>query len=150
MSVTLFAVPPEIQPVFDALAALLVAHPDLANVNSYATVDTNGKSYGITVIDKWGNQQTFTQRIQSGKVFLEPLSSSLGPGGTQQFVATTLDATGQPVPATVNWTLQAGAVGTVVAGLYTAPATVASSSADYVTAQDASGNSATASIQVHP
>jgi hypothetical protein len=148
--ISLFAVPPEIQSVFDGLRAILATNPDFVNVNAYASVDSNGNNVGINITDKFGSSQQYSQRVTTGKVFLEPMSAAAGPGETVQFVATTLDATGTPAPATVTWTLQAGALGTVsAAGLYTAPATITGPAADYVTAKDAANASATASIQLH-
>jgi hypothetical protein len=147
---TLFAPPAEVQTIFDAMRAALLAYPEVVNINSYATVDPNGNTVGITVVDKWGSQVNYSLRTNTGKVFLEPMTASLASGGTVQFTATTLDATGSPVPATVTWSLQAGALGTISpTGLYTAPATITGASAEYCTAMDAVGASATASIQLH-
>lgn len=148
--ITLLSVPPEIQTVFDGLRAILATNPDFVNVNAYASVDANGNNVGVNITDKYGSSKQYSERATTGKVFLDPMSASAGPGQTVQFAATTLDATGTAVPATVTWTLQAGALGTVSAtGLYTAPATITGPAADYVTAKDAANASATASIQLH-
>jgi hypothetical protein len=148
--ISLFAVPPEIQTVFDGLRAILASNPDFTNVNAYASVDATGNNVGVNITDKYGSSKQYSERATTGKVFLDPMSATAGPGATVQFAATTLDATGTAVPATVTWTLQAGALGTVSAtGLYTAPATITGPAADYVTAKDAANASATASIQLH-
>jgi hypothetical protein len=147
--ISLFAVPPEIQTVFDGLRAILATDPNFVNVNAYASVDTNGNNVGVNITDKYGSSKQYSERATTGKVFLDPMSASAGPGETVQFTATTLDATGTPAPATVTWTLQDGALGTINAGLYTAPAVITGASADYVTAKDAANASATASIQLH-
>jgi hypothetical protein len=142
---------PTIQAVFDALLAVLAEDPSYANVNAYASIDGGGQNVGITIADKYGSSQSYSNRIVVGKVFLDPMSGSAGPGGTVQFAATTLDNAGAPVPATVTWSLQGGALGTVSAtGLYTAPATVVAATTEFVTAKDAAGSSATASIALHP
>jgi len=149
--IDLFAVPPSIQAVFDAMNAVLAEDPTRVNVNSSASKDPSGSNVSITIADKYGSSATYSLRITTGRVFLEPLTGSLGPGETLQFAATTLDANGAPVPATVTWTLQAGALGSVDSnGLYTAPATIASPGTDFLTATDAADAAATASIALHP
>jgi hypothetical protein len=145
------AVDPTIQAVFDALLAVLAADPNRVNVNAYASKDSGGQTEGITISDKYGSTETYSNRIVVGKVFLDPMTGSTGPTETVQFTATTLDDTGTAVPATVTWSVQQGALGTVSAtGLYTAPSTIATTAVDYVTAKNATGSSATASVSLHP
>jgi len=144
------SVDPTIQAVFDALLNVLAADPNRVNVNSYASKDASGQTTSITITDKFGSSETYSNRIVIGKVYLDPTSGSLGPGETLQFTATTVDDTGAAVPATVTWSLQSGAVGSVdTTGLYTAPATITIASTDYVTAKDATNSSATASVALH-
>jgi hypothetical protein len=149
--ISVFTVSPAIQAVFDALRAVLAEDPNYTNVNSYASQDAGGNSVGITISDKYGSSATYSERVTTGKVFLEPMNTTAGPGETAQFSATTLDPSGAPVAATVTWALQSGALGTVsAAGLYTAPAAIANPFTDFLTASDAAGASATASISLHP
>lgn len=148
--ISLFSISPSIQAVFDALKVVLAEDPNYTNVSSNASKDAGGQSVGITISDKYGSSATYTERITTGRVFLDPITASLGPGETQQFTATTLDGTGAPVPATVTWELQSGALGTVSAtGLYTAPATIAGASSESLTAKDAANASATVLISLH-
>jgi len=150
MPITVLTLSPPVQAVFDALQAVLEIDPTYVNVNSYATQDATGTTSGITITDKFGSNAAYSTRITTGKVFLEPMSASLGPAETLQFAATTLDDTGAQVPATVTWSVQTGALGTISAtGLYTAPASIAMQGFDYVTARDAAGASATASVTLH-
>ena len=147
MPITILTLSPTVQAVFDALQAVLDSDPTYSNANAFATKDTGGTSHGITITDKFGSSATYSNRITTGKVFLDPMSASLAPAETVQFAAQTLDATGALVPATVTWTLQAGALGTISAtGLYTAPDNLTMQMIDYVTARDAAGASATASV----
>jgi len=150
MSIAIFAVSASIQAVFDALKAVLAEDPNYTNVNSSASKETNGSNVTITISDKFGSSATYSERTTTGKVFLDPLSASLGPGQTATFTATTLDDSGTPVPATVTWSLSSGAIGSVANGVYTAPLTIPAPIAEYVTATDAVGASATASISLHP
>jgi hypothetical protein len=148
--ISVFSVSPTIAAVFDALKAVLAEDPNYTNVNSSASIDANGTSVSITISDKYGSSATYSERITTGRVFLDPTTASLGPGETAQFTATTLDGTGAPVPATVTWELQAGALGTVSAtGLYTAPAAIAAPSSEQLTAKDAANASATVMISLH-
>ena len=99
-------------------------------------------------LDKFGSQAAYSAQVWTGKVFLNPRWPVSG-GETLQF-RPALDDTGTPAPATVTWSLQGGALGTVsAAGLYTAPAAVTMPNTDYVTARDAAGASATASVALH-
>jgi hypothetical protein len=149
--INVFSVSPTIQAVFDALKAVLAEDPNYTNVNSFASKDAGGTGQSITITDKYGSTATYSERITTGRVFLDPTSASLGPGETQTFAATTLDGNGAPVPATVTWSLQAGALGSVdAAGVYTAPATITATSLESLTAKDAADASATASISLHP
>jgi len=86
---------------------------------------------GITALDgaKTSNTATITLSPQ-GVVSVTPSSASLVGGGTQQFAATASDS----ATATFTWGISP-AVGTISAtGLYTAPATVTTSTAVTVTA----------------
>ncbi len=149
--ISAFTVSPNIQAVFDALKTVLAEDPNYTNVNSFTSKDSGGNNSSITITDKYGSNSTYSERITTGRVFLDPTSASLGPAETITFAATTLDTNGTAVPATVTWSLQAGALGTVdAAGLYTAPATITAASIDSLTATDAANASATASISLHP
>jgi uncharacterized protein YjdB len=70
------------------------------------------------------------------QVNIQPASANLQAGQTQQFTASVTDPDGNPVSGAVFvWMMSTGALGTVDAnGLYTAPATLTTSSTEQLTA----------------
>ncbi len=85
--------------------------------------------------------------ITPPSINLSPNSISLTGGGTQQFTATVTGASG----ATVNWSMNPS-MGTLLNGIYTAPASIAATQTVTITASLAGNASvtATASVTLNP
>jgi hypothetical protein len=147
-----FALDPKLQAVFDALDAY-VAGTNWTSSNAGVTFDGGGTTHSMNSSDRTlTNSVTYTQRSAGDRVVVSPTGASLGPGETQQFTASAVDASGATIPAaTFTWSISGGALGTIDAtGLYTAPATVAAASTETVTAvMDGQNSWTSVTIQLH-
>jgi hypothetical protein len=143
---------PNVQAVFDALDNYIAAS-GFVTANASVTYDGSGTTHTMNCNDRNSqNSYTYTERTAGTRVSITPLSTSLGPGQTQQFTATAADADGNTiVGASFDWSLQGGALGKVDAnGLYAAPATVAGPAFDTLTCSLSGQNSwASVTVQLH-
>ena len=142
---------PAIQAVFDALDAF-IAGTTSTNATSSVTQDGTGTTHTISSSGP-SSRYTYTEWSAGSRVTVQPTSASLGPGQTQQFSATAVDATGAAIATpTFTWSVATGAQGTVDAtGLYTAPAAIVATVAETLTATLSGDPAWTAvTVQLHP
>lgn len=89
---------------------------------------------------------TATVTLAPVAVSVSPLNATLGGGQTRQFVATVTGSTN----TTVNWSLQAGSLGSITpAGLYSAPSPIASSATATVIATSVADPAKSASAVIN-
>jgi hypothetical protein len=143
---------PLIQAVFDALDAY-IAGTAWTSANSSVTLDGSGTTHTMNSNDRGGkNSVSYTERAIGVTVSVQPVTANLGPGQTQQFTASAVDASGVAIAgATFTWSLSSPAHGTVsTTGLYTAPATITAAISDTLTASlDGQQAWASVTIQLH-
>ena len=128
------AIDPALQQIFDAMIEFMGT--EYVQVNCYTNYDGTGINCGVNASDTDGNRWSYTEYQKGGRVTITPATATLGPAGTQQFTAAAFNSDGTPADSPVfTWSVSTGALGTVDAtGLYTAPATIAASSFETVTA----------------
>ena len=144
---------PALQAIFTDMATFMSA-------NGYASMNctTSVTSAGTTQTAQCGSPGstdtwTYTQFSAGPKVTVAPMSASLGPAATQQFVATATDGDGNAIATpTFKWSITAGGQGTIDSnGLYTAPATVTANATDTCKCQlDGSQSFTQFTVSLHP
>jgi hypothetical protein len=142
------SVDPAIQKILDDMMAYMGT--TYVNCNASTSQDSMAITQTFSSVDVQGNRVTYSAYTVGNRVSVSPASASMQAGKTQQFTASVTDPNGNPISgATFNWSLSAGALGTVDAnGLYTAPATLTAASSEQVTAQ-MSGALSSATVTVN-
>jgi len=138
--------------VFDALDAY-IAGTTWITCNATVNLDGSGTTHTMTCQDRLQNSFTYSERDAGIRVSIQPVSATLGPGQTQQFVATATNPDGTPVSgAAFTWTLSQSSLGSVDAtGLYTAPASITQSTMVQVNAALTTGQSwASVTVALQP
>src|SRR5262245_7054824 len=131
---------PKVQAVWDALLDLMGS----TYINAFASgnFDGTGTTMTMNCTDAQNNRWSYTEFTAGIRVTISPTNVSLGPGETQQFVASATNPDGTPVAApAITWSVINGH-GTISAtGLYTAPATVPAATSETIRAAITGGTS---------
>ena len=144
-------VDPQIKAIFDAIEAYMATH-SLPSVNCSAAQSGAGISESLSATEMDGDSYTLQFFTKGVTITITPASVSLGPAGTQQFMAAATNPDGTAVAsAAFTWALTAGPGTLDASGLYTAPATVPQATNATIKATLVGGQAWTQAIlTVHP
>jgi hypothetical protein len=143
------ALDPAVAAIFDAMTAFMGT--TYTSCNTSIARDAMATTQTINATDVQGSNYNVSARIAGPRVSITPLGANLGPNGTQQFTASGIDSSGNPVTDAFTWSISP-LVGTIdQTGLYQAPAAITMNNSVTVTATLTGSLSATSvMVTLHP